>query len=74
MGGVIGGVGGIAALCFAFWYFIIRRKIKRSKLPQAQDSLSLQHQGLLQEPKEVPANDITRELDATQTRQELGNG
>ncbi len=71
MGGVVGGVGGISALCFAFWYFIIRRKVKQFKLPQSQKPHPLQRHNVWQEPKELPANN-NRELDATQSRQELG--
>lgn len=73
MGGVVGGVAGVAALGLAFWYFMIRQKDKHSELSQSEEPLEWGRQQVWQEPKEIPADILRRELGATHTRQEIGD-
>lgn len=73
VGGVVGGVGGIGALGFAFWYFMIRRKLQQLSHLPSRDPDPRKMQELWREPGEMPLNDLSRELDADQTRHELGS-
>ncbi|KAL8709704.1 MAG: hypothetical protein Q9220_005644 [cf. Caloplaca sp. 1 TL-2023] len=81
VGGVVGGVAGVAALAFAFWYFIIRRNLQRQQnLLHGYEGYQAGKHELWEEqptqsPKEVPANERTGELETTQHRPELdGDG
>lgn len=74
VGGVVGGVAGVAALALAFWYFMIRQKIKQSKLSQFNEPHDSGRPKLWrEEPKEVPAAIVMLELDATQIQREMGD-
>ncbi|KAG7005759.1 hypothetical protein G7Y79_00018g045660 [Physcia stellaris] len=73
VGGVVGGVAGVAALGLAFWYFMIRKRVKQSEPSQFDEPDKGRQQQVWQEPKEIPADIIRRELEATHTRQEIGD-
>ena len=73
MGSVVGGVAGVAALGLAFWYFMIRNKVKQSESSQIDQPDEWGRQQVWQEPKEIPADIIRRELEATRMRQEIGD-
>ena len=71
VGGAVGGCAGVVALAFVFWYLIMRRKMKPQSAPPNYELYQVGKEGLWQAPKEAPTQEIRRELDSTQARQEL---
>lgn len=67
-------MSGVTTLALTFWYFVLRRKSMRlqDQLPrQYYGGIRTERQDIWHEPKEVAADDIRREMDSEQARQEL---
>ena len=71
VGGAVGGCAGVVTLAFVFWYSLIRRNTNRPSPPLNYASNQTGKEELWQLSQEVPTQEIRRELDSTQARQEL---
>ena len=71
VGGAVGGCAGVVLLAFAFWYFIMRRKMKLGSTPPNDQLYQGGGERFPQSPKEAPTHEIKVEADSMQARQEL---